>query len=80
MKEKIKRISGEVKDILYDKKITKLNLQLAKDELGTTIIVFENWTINKSKELFRLHIKEAIKLKAMIDNAIVDYFIYEKEN
>jgi hypothetical protein len=43
MKDKITRISGETKEILYDDKIKTLNLQLAKDKNGSPIIIFENW-------------------------------------
>jgi len=77
---KISAICGEVKQLCYDKKVDKLNLELAIDGIGCPVIIFEDWTKkNKSKELFRLHIKEAIELKAVIDNLIFDYVTLEKE-
>jgi len=66
-------ICGEYKDLVYDKKVKRLNLELAKDKIGSPIIIFQDWTKGKSKELFRVHIKESIELKAMIDNLIISY-------
>ena len=74
MKKEIE-ICGEYKELFYDKKVKILNLELAKDSIGSPIIIFQDWTKkNKSKELFRVHIKEAIEIKAIIDNLIIDYY------
>lgn len=78
MTKVMKRICGETTDIIYDEHISKLNLELALDPIGTPVILFEDWT-KKGKELFTLHIKEAIELKGMIDNLVVDYFMYLKD-
>ena len=74
MKKEIE-ICGEYKELVYDKKVKILNLELAKDSISSPIIIFQDWTKkNKSKELFRVHIKEAVEIKAMIDNLIIDYY------
>ena len=74
MKEQLKELCGETKELMYDKKIKLLNLELAIDEIGSPIIIFQDWTEKeKSKDLFRLHIKEAIELKAIIENLGNDY-------
>jgi len=64
--------NGEVKEIRYDKKIGKLNLMLAEDN-GIPLIIFQDWTGDESKDLFKLHIKEAVELKSIIDNLIISY-------
>lgn len=70
-------ICGEVKDLFFDKYIKKLNLELVKvtDKHNNFHyeIHFQDWSKkNKSKTLFKLHIKDAIELKSMIDKFIVD--------
>jgi len=69
-------ICGEVKDLFFDKNIKKLNLELVKltDKHSNYHyeIHFQDWSKIESKTLFKLHIKEAIELKSMIDNFIVD--------
>jgi uncharacterized protein (DUF2249 family) len=80
MQEKVIRLCGQVKELLYDHKVKNLNLQLVKDNTGSPIIIFEDWTNKEDgKELFRLHIKEAIELKSMIDNLIIDHNSNEKD-
>lgn len=67
-------ICGEVIDIMYDKKVKKLNLQLAKNETGAPVIILQDWTKkDESKDLVVLHLKEAIRLKAVIDNLVIDF-------
>ena len=73
MKKEIE-ICGEYKELFFDKNLRILNLELAKDSIGSPIIIFQDWTKkNKSKDLFRVHIQEAIEIKAMIDKLIVNY-------
>jgi hypothetical protein len=73
-------ICGQTKDLLYDKKISRLNIQLGEDQIGAPILVFEDWTQkDKAKELFRMHIKEAMELKSIIDQLIFDYTDYQNE-
>lgn len=77
---KFKGIGGEVSDILFDNKIKKLDLELGTDRIGTPLIQFRDCT-NKSRDktLFTLHIKEAIKLKAVIDKLVFDYLAEKGE-
>ncbi len=77
---KAKEICGTEKVINYDKKIKKLNLMLAKDEFGCPIIIFQDWTGVDSKDLFRLHIKEAIELKSDIDMLVINYLEDKDKN
>jgi len=69
--KKVQKICGTEMELMYGK-VKKLNLELAKDELGCPAIIFQDWT-GKSKDLFRLHLKEANELKSVIDNLILDY-------
>jgi hypothetical protein len=78
MAEKEESICGEVIDINYDKEIKQLNLELIKDENGTPIIKFQDWT-GDGKDLFSVHIKEAIRLKSVIDSLVVEYLENMKE-
>lgn len=71
-------LCGEEKEIFYDTKVKKLNLELCIDKLGTPIIRFQDWTGKKNKSLFQLHLKEAIELKSIIDNLFFDYVEREK--
>jgi hypothetical protein len=74
---KIEEISGEYMDCHYSK-VHRLNIELAVDEIGTPILIFEDATKQgKERELFRLHIKEAINLKSIIDNSIIDWNWYK---
>ena len=66
-------ICGEIKDLWFSKDNTKLNLQLVVDDTGCPIIIVEEWTPKidpendyDSKELFRMHLKEAIELKSIL--------------
>lgn len=74
-KKKYHIICGQVIDLMYDEKIKKLNFELAKDKNGAPIIILQDWTkVNASKDLVKLHIKEAVEIKAVIDNIIIDYY------
>lgn len=65
---------GETKDLMYDDKVKKLNLELATDKNGSPVIIFQDWTDEEnSKELFRIHIKEAMEIKSIMDNLVIDY-------
>ena len=72
--KKDENICGVTQKILYDKKVKKLNLELAIDKIGSPVIIFEDWTNPKKiKELFRLHLHEAIDLKSVIDTLSNDF-------
>lgn len=69
------QICGECKEIVYDNKITHLNLELVKvcDKDGNCHfeIHFQDWSKeDKMKVLFKLHVEEAIELKCMIDKLL----------
>jgi len=72
MELKVENICGEDKDIYYDKKVKRLNLELVNNK-GCPLIVFQDWTGKDSKHLFALHLKEAVELKAIIDNLVIDW-------
>lgn len=73
-KTRIVEISGEAIDIHYDKKINKLNIELAMSSLGGPIIIFQDYSnVGKSRDILTLHLKEAIALKSIIDNLVVDF-------
>lgn len=70
-------MGGQVMNIYYDKKCDKLNLELVKKKFRIPSnehyyeIHFQDWSKdNKSKTLLKLHIKEAIELKSIIDNLV----------
>ena len=66
-------ICGEVIDLFHDKKITKLNAQLAVTKEGAPVIVLEDWSKkDKSRHLVTLHVKDALRLKAVFDCLVVD--------
>lgn len=71
------RLGGIEKEVLYDEEISKLNVQLVKGRIGEPLIILEDWSKKKSKLLLKLHIKEAIELKAIIDSLVFDY-LFEK--
>ena len=74
----MEEICGEEIQIHYDKKVKKLNLEFAKDNIGSPVILLQDWTVKgTSKHLLTLHIKEAIQLKAVIDSIVVDYFEHQ---
>ena len=77
----IEEICGEVVEVMCDEKLKKLNLELGVSAIGTPVIIFQDWTEEeKSKDFFTLHIKEAIALKSVIDNLIVDWHTHQLEN
>jgi hypothetical protein len=75
IKKKEKDFGGQMLETCYDDNMTQLNLELKKICLGGNfsfyVIDFQNWT-GKGKHLFRLHIKEALSLKSMIDELVYD--------
>ena len=77
MKEK--SICGHIDSINYDRKIDKLNFELVRDVMGIPMIVFHDWSKKRGREILRLHIKEAIQLKAIIDCFVIDYVEYLNE-
>ena len=73
-------VCGEVIDLFHDKKIQKLNAELAVTNIGAPVIILQDWTDEgKSKDLITLHLKDAIRLKAVFDSLIIDASIHEKE-
>lgn len=75
-KQKIQQVCGEYTELFYDESVKKLNLELAFEKThGTNIplILFQDWTKQKTRTFFKLHIKEAIALKSMIEALIVEY-------
>jgi len=71
--------SGIQKDIFYDRKVSKLNLQLGTNTRGDPVIIFQDWN-GEGEDLLTLHIKEAIELKSMIDVLMIDYLDDLKED
>ncbi len=71
-------ICGEVIDLHHDSKITKLNVQLVheggdvKNGEGCHLIRLENWSKETPKILVTPHIKDAIRLKSVIDGLVYD--------
>ena len=73
MSKKTTLVSGEYKELFSSGKVKTISLDL-HDICGVPILKFLDCTNkNKSKELFSLHITEAIELKAMIDKAILNF-------
>lgn len=62
-------ICGETKQILYDKNIKEIEFELFTDDNDIPLIAVNN----NVGTFFTLHIKEAIELKSIIDNLIIDY-------
>lgn len=75
-KRRLNVVCGEMKEIHYDSRLAHIGIDLASDK-GTPIILFTGWKDGKPRELFRLHLKEAMEIKASIDNTLVAY-IQEK--
>ena len=70
---KYKEVCGEVIELHHDDKIDKLNAELAVDEIGTPVIILQDWTKEgKSKDLVVLHVKDAMRLKAVFDSLLID--------
>jgi len=73
-KKKYTEIMGEFMALHHDPKIGELNAELAVDEMGAPLIILQDWTQEgKSKDLVRLHILDAIRLKAVIDGLIYNF-------
>lgn len=70
----INEISGFDKEVQYDKKIKKLNLELALDDDANPVIIFQDWTKEgNEKNILTLHLTECIEIKSIIDLLIFDY-------
>tara|TARA_Y100000310_G_scaffold78214_1_gene74851 strand:- start:1557 stop:1802 length:246 start_codon:yes stop_codon:yes gene_type:complete len=70
-------VCGETIQLHFDENITLLNLELVrvdgKNDVPYYQVHFEDWTKkDKSKTLIKLHIKDAIQLKSIIDNLVID--------
>jgi hypothetical protein len=76
----MEEISGNSKEILYDKNVQVLNLELCKDKIGTPIIKLQDWSGEDSKDLLTLHINEAIELKSMIDVLVLEWTTQQTSN
>ena len=73
-KREIGNVCGESKSIAYDNRISMLNVELIIDKQGSPCIELQDWTKHeRSRKLVRLHIHEAIELKAIIDKLLMDY-------
>jgi len=76
---KYNEICGEVMDLFFDKDIKQLNTELAVLDSGAPVIVLQDWTDDKSKDLVVLHLKEAVHLKRAIDNLVMDATLFSRE-
>ena len=79
MKKQFKSLCGEVMTIYYDDKIKEMNLQLVNHPTKGMNIQIMDWTGDKDEVLVNLHIKEAIKLKSIIDCLVYDALERGKE-
>lgn len=73
-------VSGIEMDLFYNKKKTKLNIELVRVDLGNDAIYYELDFTDDKKRFFTMHLKEAIELKAMIDCMIYDATRDEMDN
>jgi len=68
-KEKLKYFSGYSMELYYNGNNMKvLDVELAEDSIGTPIVELDCGNIH-----IRLHIKEAIELKSLIDKTVFDW-------
>jgi hypothetical protein len=69
--EKIEGICGEELEINYDKKITRINIQLIKikeeEDEFYKIVIEDSTNGNKTQPLIELHIKEALEIGPIIN-------------
>ena len=79
-KKNITEICGEVIDIVFDDKVEKLNSELAISKEGAPLIILQDWTNDRSKTLLKLHLKEAIELKAVFEKLILDATLHSREH
>jgi hypothetical protein len=78
--EKYTEICGETMELHQDEKISLLNVELAVTKIGAPVIVLQDWTEKeKRKDLVVLHLKDAIKLKSVIDDLVTDATLFERE-
>ena len=74
-KKEIKPIGGIGMEILYDEDTMELDIELVKYRKDIPCLEFN---VN-NKKVFRLHILEAIELKALIDKLCFDYLWMKSE-
>ena len=77
MEIKKEEVCGIEQEIHYDKEIMRLNLELVSvmlpDEEPYYEIHFQDWKKDgKCKTILKLHIKEALELKSIIDQLVYD--------
>lgn len=76
---KFNDVCGHVIDLHHDDKINKLNFELVRmtdkyenfDDDHNYLIKIQDWT-KKGKTLVTLHLKDAIRIKSVIDSLIYD--------
>ena len=64
--------SGNLIDLMYDANVSKLDVSV-REIAGVPCIVFEDASHEESRDLFVMHIKEAIELKSVIDTLVLDW-------
>lgn len=75
---KIERIGGYTFETMYDERYKCIDLELVKvylskdDKEGHYQIHIDATTKKKFKNILKLHIKDAIELKSIIDNIVYD--------
>lgn len=76
--KKLTQVCGEIIELHHDKKISILNCELAVDKMGSPVILLQDWSVDeKSRHLVTLHLKDAIRLKAVFDSLILDATLHE---
>lgn len=73
----LKFFGGEFLEIHYDDKVKELDFDLARDSIGSPLIVVSD--VSSGKVLLRLHIKEALEVKAIFDKLVLDYVEWKQE-
>lgn len=74
---KYTEVCGHTMNSVQGLKSTTLNLELAVRSEGAPIIVFQDWDGEESKDLFALHLHDAIKLKSIIDSLILNATLFD---
>lgn len=76
MVKKYENIGGTTLDTMYDRRYKCVDLELVQVHLGEEsyfeIHIDATTEKGKFKHLLKLHIKEAIELKSIIDNLVYD--------
>lgn len=78
-KSKIEVIGGKHFDIYYDRGIRTLSMDFAVNDIGSPLVIVSDWTGKKAKELFTLHLDEALELKSTIDSMVLEWINYLNE-